>query len=89
VSPAAKPKHSKKVVAKKTAAKKPKVKKQKASKKFTFMAVAVVVIWLGISGVAGPLFGELSEVQENDNAAFLPTTAESSKVSDVATQFTN
>jgi putative drug exporter of the RND superfamily len=89
VSPAAKPKHSKKVVAKKTAAKKPKVKKQKASKKFTFLAVAVVVIWMGISGAAGPLFGKLSEVQENDNAAFLPTTAESSKVSDVAAQFTS
>jgi RND superfamily putative drug exporter len=89
VSPAAKPKHSKKAVAKKTTAKKPKVKKTKAPKKFTFLAVAVVVIWMGISGVAGPLFGKLSEVQENDNAAFLPTTAESSKVSDVATQFTS
>ena len=89
MSPAAKPKHSKKAVAKKTTVKKPKVKKTKAPKKFTFLAVAVVVIWMGISGVAGPLFGKLSEVQENDNAAFLPTTAESSKVSEVASQFTS
>ena len=89
MSPAVKPKHSKKVAAKKNTAKKPKIKKTKAPKKFTFLAVAVVVIWMGISGVAGPLFGKLSEVQENDNAAFLPTTAESSKVSDVATQFTS
>jgi RND superfamily putative drug exporter len=89
VSPAAKPKHSKKAVSKKTAAKKTKIKKTKAPKKFTLLAVAVVVIWMGISGVAGPLFGKLSEVQENDNAAFLPTTAESSKVSEVASQFTS
>ena len=89
MSPAAKPKHSKKAVTKKTAAKKPKIKKTKAPKKFTFLAVAVVVIWMGISGVAGPLFGKLSEVQENDNAAFLPASAESSRVSEVASQFTS
>ena len=49
MSPAAKPKHSKKAVAKKTTAKKPKIKKTKAPKKFTFLAVAVVVIWMGIA----------------------------------------
>jgi RND superfamily putative drug exporter len=88
VSPAAKPKHSKKVIAQKNSTKNIKVKKKKAPKKFTFLAIAVVVIWMGISGVAGPIFGKLSEVQENDNAAFLPASAESSKVSKIATEFT-
>jgi len=89
VSPAAKPKHSKKAVKKRTAIRKVKAKKVKAPKKFTFLASVVVLIWLTVTGVAGPLFGKLSEVQENDNSAFLPTTAESSQVSELATQFTS
>lgn len=89
MSPAAKPKHSKKAVKKKTATRKVKAKKVKAPKKFTFLAAIVVLVWLTVTGVAGPLFGKLSEVQENDNSAFLPTTAESSQVSEIATQFTS
>ena len=83
MSPAAKPKHSKKAIKKKTAQSKVKVKKVKTPKKFTFLAAVVVLIWLSVTGVAGPLFGKLSEVQENDNSAFLPTTAESSQVSEL------
>lgn len=89
MSPAAKAKHSKKVVSKKASVRKTKIKKATGTKKFTFLAAIVVVIWLGITAVAGPIFGKLSEVQENDNAAFLPTTAESSKVSEVTTLFTS
>lgn len=89
MSPAAKPKHSKKAIKKKTATRKVKTRKVKAPKKFTFLAAAVVFIWLAVTAVAGPLFGKLSEVQENDNSAFLPTTAESSRVSELATQFTS
>ena len=40
----------------------------------------VVVVWFGISGVGGPLFGQLASVQENDNASFLPASAESTEV---------
>ena len=40
-------------------------------------AIAVIVIWLGLTGIMGPLFGQLSTVQENDNSAFLPDSAES------------
>jgi hypothetical protein len=75
VSPAAKPKHSKKAVKKRTAIRKVKAKKVKAPKKFTFLASVVVLIWLTVTGVAGPLFGKLSEVQENDNSAFLPLSS--------------
>ena len=89
MSPKAKTKRAKKAVSKKTTKSKPRSKKSKSPKKFTFLAAAVVVIWLGISGVAGPIFGKLSEVQENDNAAFLPSSAESSKVNAVASEFTS
>ena len=37
-----------------------------------WIAVITIVAWLGISGVAGPMFGKLSTVQKNDNSDFLP-----------------
>ena len=40
----------------------------------------VLLVWLGLAGVGGPLVGRLSEVQKNDNASFLPKTAESTEV---------
>ncbi|MGA0108634.1 MAG: hypothetical protein ACO3IA_05745 [Candidatus Nanopelagicales bacterium] len=38
--------------------------------KFTFLASLVLVVWLGITSFLGPLFGTLSNVQDNDNANF-------------------
>lgn len=46
-----------------------------------WIAIIAIVAWLGISSVAGPTFGKLSTVQENDNAAFLPDNAESTLAS--------
>ncbi|MEY4683315.1 MAG: hypothetical protein RL534_734, partial [Actinomycetota bacterium] len=48
-------------------------------RKALWIAIITVVAWLGISGVAGPMFGKLSTVQKNDNSDFLPTNAESYK----------
>lgn len=50
--------------------------------------LAVVLIgWLLIAALGGPTVGRLSEVQENDNANFLPKDAESTLVSDEASKF--
>ena len=38
-------------------------------RKILWGAIAVIIAWFAISGVAGPLFGKLSSVQQNDNAA--------------------
>jgi RND superfamily putative drug exporter len=48
-----------------------------------------VIAWFAISGTAGPLFGKLSSVQQNNNAGFLPSSAESTKASELATKFTS
>ncbi len=85
MSPVAK--HSQKEVNKRLVTKSS--EKVKGTKKFSFLAILVVFIWLGISGVAGPIFGKLSEVQENDNSAFLPDSAESSLVGDEIVKFTS
>ncbi|MDQ0095261.1 RND superfamily putative drug exporter [Paeniglutamicibacter psychrophenolicus] len=43
------------------------------------LAVVLVAIWLGVAGVGGPTFGKLGDVQTNDQAAFLPATAEATR----------
>ena len=64
-------------------------KPEKNGRKLLWAAIAVIILWFGVSGVTGPLFGKLSSVQQNDNAGFLPTSAESTKASDLATKFTS
>jgi RND superfamily putative drug exporter len=51
-------------------------------------AIAAVLIgWLLVASLGGPTVGRLSEVQENDNANFLPKQAESTLVADEAAKF--
>jgi RND superfamily putative drug exporter len=51
--------------------------------------LVVVAFWLGLAGVGGPLVGRLAEVAENDNASFLPESAESTQVSELAAGFSD
>ena len=48
-----------------------------------WVAALAVLAWLALGGLGGPLVGRLSEVQTNDNANFLPASAESTEVSKV------
>ncbi|WP_282072304.1 MMPL family transporter [Janibacter hoylei] len=45
------------------------------------IAGVVIVLWFVVAGVGGPLVGQLSSVQDNDQASFLPADAESTQVS--------
>ncbi|MEV1316403.1 MMPL family transporter [Micromonospora arborensis] len=58
-----------------------------SGRRATLIAVAVVLAWLVIGGVAGPYAGRLSEVATNDNAAFLPTDAEATRAQDLTGDF--
>ncbi|MFG2511016.1 MMPL family transporter [Streptomyces sp. NPDC048584] len=42
--------------------------------------LALLIVWLGVGGALGPYAGKLGEVATNDQAVFLPRTAESTKV---------
>ncbi|TDW15242.1 MMPL family transporter [Kribbella kalugense] len=48
---------------------------------------AVLIIWLVLGSLGGPAVGKLSEVQQNDNANFLPKQAESTVVANEASKF--
>ena len=52
------------------------------------IAILVVIAWFGVTGFFGPLFGKLTSVQENDNSAFLPDSAESTKAVKLLEGFT-
>ncbi|GAA2982314.1 MMPL family transporter [Actinokineospora diospyrosa] len=47
----------------------------------------LIVAWLVVGGIGGPLQGQLSTVQRNDNAAFLPESAESTRVAELQKGF--
>lgn len=63
------------------------MKTAKKSRRPLVYALIVIFIWFGTSGVMGPLFGKLSTVQENDNSAFLPDSAESTQAAKVIAKF--
>lgn len=56
-------------------------KKKRLDNPFVRILIVVVLVlaWLGVAGVGGPTFGKLSDVQTNDQAAFLPASAEATK----------
>ena len=52
-------------------------------------AIVVIFIWIGASGVFGPLFGSLSSVQTNNQESFLPESAESTIASREIAKFSD
>lgn len=51
--------------------------------------LGVLLVWLTLAGVGGQSIGQLSEVQENDAAAFLPRSAESTRAAELAEGFSD
>jgi len=49
----------------------------------------LVIVWLGVGAVGGPFAGKLSDVAKNDNASFLPESAEATEVSHLQRQFSD
>src|SRR3954464_12225427 len=47
----------------------------------------IALLWLVIAGPLGSFSGKLAEVSENDSAAFLPDSAESTQVTELQRQF--
>src|SRR4051812_4953252 len=47
----------------------------------------IALLWLGLAGPLGSFSGKLGEVSENDSAAFLPDSAESTRVTELQAGF--
>lgn len=52
-----------------------------------FLPALLIVGWLALAGFGGPKFGTISDVATNDQATFLPASAESTKVSELLPEF--
>ncbi len=59
------------------------------SRRPRLLAALVALAWLLLAGVGGPLVGKLAEVQKNDNASFLPASAESTEVTNLVAKFSD
>ncbi|NKX93279.1 MMPL family transporter [Sanguibacter hominis ATCC BAA-789] len=53
----------------------------------TFLPAVLVLVWLGLAAVGGPLFGRVEEVSSNDATAFLPTSADATQVQKALGEF--
>lgn len=51
------------------------------------IVAGLLLLWLLVLVLAGPFSRRLTEVEKNDNAAFLPGTAESTEVNDLQQRF--
>ncbi|PYI67610.1 hypothetical protein CVV68_09185 [Arthrobacter livingstonensis] len=51
------------------------------------MPAVLIVLWLLLAGAGGPTFGKISDVSSNDQASFLPASAESTAVRDWQLRF--
>ena len=65
-----------------------KVIKSKA-RKALWIAIITIITWLAVGGFSGQAFSKISNVQENDNSAFLPESAESTEASKFTVKFSD
>lgn len=51
------------------------------------LPAVLIVVWLAGAGIGGPYFGKVGEVASNDQAAFLPASADATLVGERFTDF--
>lgn len=66
-----------------------KKKSEVKGRKALWIAIVSILVWLSIGGFAGGAFSKISTVQENDNSAFLPDSAESTIAGEVLVKFSS
>ena len=51
------------------------------------IGVSLTIVWLAVAGIGGPYFGRIGEVSTNEQASYLPSSAESTQVQKRLTEF--
>jgi RND superfamily putative drug exporter len=59
------------------------------ARKGLWLAIITIIVWMAIGGFSGQAFSKISNVQENDNAAFLPESAESTEAGKLIVKFSD
>ena len=63
------------------------IENKSTGRKALWFAVLSIIVWLSIGGFSGTAFSKISTVQKNDNASFLPDSAESTVANRVIAKF--
>jgi RND superfamily putative drug exporter len=63
--------------------------RHRKGRKALWIAIVTIIAWLSIGGFSGQTFAKINEVQENDNSAFLPESAESTIASKITVKFSD
>nr|WP_232531985.1 MMPL family transporter [Microbacterium halophytorum] len=50
---------------------------------------ALILVWLTAAGIGGPYFGKVDEVSSNDQTAYLPESADATRVQEMLPEFTD
>jgi RND superfamily putative drug exporter len=59
------------------------------ARKGLWLAIVTIIVWVAVGGFSGQAFSKISNVQENDNAAFLPESAESTEAGKLIVKFSD
>lgn len=59
----------------------------KKKKLLWYLPIILIVVWLIVAGVAGPVFGKINDVVNNNAASFLPVSSQSTKVQNLQSSF--
>lgn len=59
------------------------------ARKGLWLAIVTIIVWMAIGGFSGQAFSKISNVQENDNAAFLPDSAEATEAGKLIVKFSD
>lgn len=65
------------------------MKTKKQNKLYLIIPIVLILIWLAISGIGGPIFGKISSVSSNQAVNFLPASADSTKVQNQISEFSS
>ncbi|MBK0421834.1 MMPL family transporter [Leucobacter sp. CSA2] len=47
----------------------------------------LILVWVGVGGIGGPYFGKVSEVSSNEQTAYLPSSADATRVQERLAEF--
>ena len=62
---------------------------RRTARSLFLLPVLLVLAWLAVGGVGGPYFGKISEVADNNQASYLPSSSASTQVAELQEKFTD
>ena len=62
---------------------------RRTARSLFLLPVLLVLAWLAVGGIGGPYFGKISEVADNNQTSYLPSSSASTQVAELQEKFTD